>query len=412
MKFNRTTYVIGASTLALIALFVLQAKWMSDSRNLIEQQFDQKVRMALCFAVESLNGTKINCDPGTDSCLPVEETANGYQLSTPLDYELEVIDSTIAKAVAFYDIQMEYEITIIDKTCVPMGSFPQYCAALSPIKQQNDHFLSISFPGKSEFINGKLKFMFFSSIVILCFITLVFVFANYSLLKQKKIDEINRNLFNNMAHEFRTPLTNIGLATRMFSRKHDDLKDNKYLDVISKESNRLKYQVERVLHLAKLENGTYQLEKEKLQIVDLLKEVINDMDLRIREKQAKVNLEIKTKELFVLGDKFHLGNAFRNLLDNALKYSKNTALIDISVENSKDGILIHFQDNGIGISEKEQAIVFKKYKRSEVFGKSNRNGFGLGLAYVKMIVEQHRGFINVISELNKGCRFDLFLPAS
>ncbi len=412
MKLNRTTYVIGASTLALIALFILQVKWMSESRDLIEQQFDQKVRMALCFAVESLNGTKINCDPGKDSCLPVEEVADAYQLSTPLDYELEVIDSTIARATAFYDINMDYEISILDKSCVPIEGFPQYCASLSPIEQKNDHLLSINFPGKSKYIMGKMKFMLISSVVILLFITLVFVFANYSLLKQKRIDEINRSLFNNMAHEFRTPLTNISLATRMFSRKHADLKDNRYLDVLNKESKRLKHQVERVLHLAKLENGAYQLEKEKLPIVDLLKEVVKDMELQIREKQANVNLNIKTDDQFVFGDKFHLGNAFRNLLDNALKYSKIAAQIDITVENNQNGILIHFQDNGIGISEKDQAIVFEKYKRSKAFESSNRNGFGLGLTYVKMIIEQHRGFVNVISELNNGARFDLFLPAN
>ena len=410
MKLNRTTYVIGASTLALIALFILQVKWMSESRALIEQQFDQKVRMALCFAVESLKGTKINCDPGKDSCLPVEEVADAYKLSTPLEYDIATIDSTIARAVAFYDIDMDYEISILDKTCVPITGFPQYCAALSPIEKKNDHLISISFPGKTQYIMGKMKFMLVSSVFILLFITFVFVFANYSLLKQKKIDEINRNLFNNMAHEFRTPLTNIGLATRMFSRKHTDLKDNRYLEVVQKESSRLKHQVERVLHLAKLENGEYQLEKEKLHIVDLLKEVVRDMDLQIKEKQANVNLNINTGDLYVFGDKFHLGNAFRNLLDNALKYSKNVAEIDITVENNSDGILIHFQDNGIGISEKDQAIVFEKYKRSEAFDKSSRNGFGLGLSYVKMIVEQHRGFVKVISELNKGCRFDLFLP--
>ena len=412
MKFNRTTYVIGASTLALIALFFLQAKWMSDSRNLIEQQFDQKVRMALCFAIESLNGTKINCDPSKDSCLPVESVADAYQLSTPLDYELDVIDSTLARATAFYDINMEYDVKILDQKCMPVGAAPQYCAALSPIEKSNDHLLSINFPGKQEYIKGKMKFMFFSSIVIVVFITLVFIFANYSLLKQKRIDEVNRSLFNNMAHEFRTPLTNISLATRMFSRKNPELKDNRFLEVVNKESDRLKHQVERVLHLAKLENGEYQLEKEQLQIVDLIKEVIADMDLQINEKQAKVNLNIQTDKLTILGDKFHLGNAFRNLLDNALKYSKSAAQVDITVENLNEGIFIHFQDNGIGISEKDQAIVFKKYKRSEAFESSNRNGFGLGLTYVKMIVEQHRGFIKVISELNKGARFDLFLPTN
>ncbi len=413
MKSNRTTYVIGASTLALIALIVFQVKWMNDSRHLIEEQFDQKVRMALCFTVESLNGTSIACNLSMDSsCMGVGSPTDVYRVSTPMDYEMEAIDSTLRKALAFYDINMDYEINILESTGLPTGAYPRYCTALSPMERENDHLLSISFPGKSKYIMGKMKFMLLTSIVILVFITLVFVFANYSLLKQKQIDRINRKFFNSMAHEFRTPLTNIGLASRMLSRQHNELKDNRYLEVVNKESNRLKHQVERVLHLAKLENGQYQLEKEKLRVRDLLDEVINDMDIQIREKQATVNLQFDDSDPYIIGDKFHLGNAFRNLLDNALKYSGDDAVVDIMVENNREGILIRFQDNGVGISEQEQAIVFKQYKRSESLEKSTSNGFGLGLSYVKMIVEQHKGVIKVISQLNKGSRFDLFLPAN
>jgi len=110
------------------------------------------------------------------------------------------------------------------------------------------------------------------------------------------------------------------------------------------------------------------------------------------------------------GDKFHLGNAFRNLLENALKYSKDAPIINIAIEKSKEGLTVQFQDNGIGIAKKDQKEIFEKYRRVNQGDVHNQKGFGLGLAYVKMIVERHKGMIKIFSDLNKGTRFDLFLP--
>ena len=193
-------------------------------------------------------------------------------------------------------------------------------------------------------------------------------------------------------------------------RKHKDLGDNKFVKVVQEESEKLKSQVERVLHLGNLENGEYQLQKEELQIDQLLQGVIGGMSLQIQEKKAVINMNIPTEIPTVMGDKFHLGNVFRNLIDNALKYNSGAARIEITLQNNKDGVLILFQDNGRGISKKEQAFVFDKYHRASNGDRHDQKGFGLGLSYVKMIIERHRGFIKVISDLNKGCRFDLFIP--
>ena len=432
--FNRIVYLISAASLALIALFVLQVKWMTNSHALIEEQFDQKVRLALCNTIESLNGGKLDCGPNpmsclpdlsakdkdsnegfanasATSCLPVKSSADLFQVSPQNTVDLAKVDSTLSKMLAFYDISLPYELSIYNGRCNPKNKSGGYCCAMDPFETASGELLNIRFPGKNQYILSRLKFMLFSSILILLFITVVFAYAIYALKRQKQIDKINRNFFNSMAHEFRTPLTNISLATRFLAKQKPNPKEAQYLDIVDSESKRLKHQVERALHLAKFENGEYQLEKAPLDVLGLLKEVVEHMNVQIQEKVAKVRLDVQTNDLVVLGDKFHLGNAFRNLLDNALKYSPDNVEITISIQKNQDGILILFQDNGIGISKKDQQLVFKEYKRSKLFSHDNQSGFGLGLAYVKMIVERHNGFIKVISELNKGCRFDLFLPA-
>ena len=164
------------------------------------------------------------------------------------------------------------------------------------------------------------------------------------------------------------------------------------------------------MHLSKLENGEYQLEKENLNATQLLQEVIKGMDIQIKEKNAQIFFNSKNENILLEGDKFHLSNAFRNLLDNALKYSCPNPKININIKNDDAGVMIQFADNGIGICKKDQTEVFNKYQRVNHGDVHNQKGFGIGLAYVKMIVERHQGFIKVFSDLNNGTRFDLFLP--
>ena len=451
MRPNSTLYVIAASTLALIALIAFQVKWLSDSHRLIEEQFDEKVHLALCFAVsnaivepsscdistditaeeedemmQSTNSitslpwknTKVEplacapvCGVGSDSCLPISLGEVDFTMESATPFVRSSLDSALEMAFSFYAVELDYEVNIFEKENInTLGAFPKYQCALNPLEKNDKHVLSITFPEKENFIFGKLKFMFFSSIIILLFVTSVFIFANYILLRQKKIAQINKEFFNNMAHEFRTPLTNITLAGKLLSKKTEDPKQQKYLSVIDDESRKLKEQIERVLHLSKLENGEYQLEKENLSATQLMKEVIHGMDIQIKEKNASVVLDATSENVLLQGDKFHLSNAFRNLIDNALKYSSPQPKIQINIKKDVEGVMIQFEDNGIGIGKKDQADVFNKYQRVNHGDVHDQKGFGIGLAYVKMIVEQHQGFIKVFSALNKGTRFDLFLP--
>ena len=227
---------------------------------------------------------------------------------------------------------------------------------------------------------------------------------------RKKISEIHKEFFNNLAHEFRTPLTNIRLASKMIGKRKANVDPDRYLKVIEQETAKLNHQVERVLHLAKLENGEYALQKNKICLAELLQEVISDMQLQIQSKNASVQLEVLEEDVAVMGDRFHLSNAFRNLIDNALKYSKDDPRLDIRVKRAGDEILLSFQDNGIGIKPQEQEYVFDRYFRVSTGNVHDAKGFGLGLSYVKAIVERHKGIIKVFSEWQQGTRFDLSLP--
>ncbi len=404
MKWNRIITLIVAAALAGIALLFLQLKWIQRSTDLVEEQFEQKVQMALCSAVDAAR----NGGGSGTACATVSNQLQCRSVLSDSVYQSGELESALADALAFYHIPGPYDLAIVDRR--PPSDESTYCCSLTPLIQTEDHLLSISFPGREDYVRSELGFMFLSSAIIMLFITTVFVLACYTLLRQKYLHQINIDFFNNMAHELRTPLTNIGLATRILQKKKSELRNDRYLQIVERENQRMQQQVERVLHLASLDNGQYQLDKKRVELGGLLREVIGDLEIQIQDKGARVDLEMKATTVVVTADRFHLSNAFRNLLDNALKYAGGQPHIRILVQPLEGGVRIRFEDNGIGIDAKDQAAIFKKFQRSDPDSAGKPPGFGLGLAYVKMIIERHEGWIQVFSELNRGSRFNLFLP--
>lgn len=407
-QWNKVNAVIAGATLALSALVLLQAQWLFHSKNLIEEQFNQKVSLALCMAVTELSDGPQTCIANPEPDFISMLTAS-LVTTVPPQAEEETVRKALDDALAFYDIHLPYDIEIFDKKNTCASEDQPSCCSLGAIEGYNDQMLNITFPTRTQFILGKMGFMIGSSIFILLFVTTVFGLATYYLIQQKKIGERNKDFFNNMAHEFKTPLTNIILANNLLTKKEPSLKGNTFLNITKKEANKLILQVERVLYLAKMEQGNYPLKKERLNLHQLLEEIIDDMAIQIEKKEAVIHLNI-ADNITVIGDKFHLGNAFQNIIDNALKYATLLPEITITSKEKEKGILVLFKDNGIGIAKSEQAVIFDKFQRVGTGNVHNHKGFGLGLAYVKKVVELHQGFIHIISDLNKGSRFDLFLP--
>ncbi len=408
MKINHIAWLIGASAAAILALIGFQVTWMNHSRTLLEEQFNNRVNMALCSTVENLAENQ-NCSAELRACCATADPS-GCQPNLESIVQRPEMKAALTQALHFYQIDLPYEVLITPRdTAASINETPFSCS-LGPILENDSHLLQLDFQGKNEYFLQRMGLMVSSSIAILLFICIIFGLATFYLLRQKRMSDRNRDFFNLMTHEFRTPLTNIQLAGKLLSRKNPELADNQYLGIIRRECSQLTHQVENVLYLAGLEKGEYHLSKSPIDLKHLANEVVAGMDLQIRERAASISLDERAPACTIEGDTFHLGNAFRNILDNALKYSKTQPAIKIDFTREKSGCRVSFTDNGIGLSTRERRRVFQKFQRCATTECAGEKGFGLGLAYVKKIVEMHRGQVSVSSENGKGARFELFFP--
>ena len=409
MKINHIAWLIAAAALAILALIAFQVSWMRHSRSLIEEQFNNRVNMALCSTVE-----KIAADPACSNelracCAP--PGAPGCRSTVDEVMQKPEMGALLTEALHFYQIDLPYRVLISPKDSSAAASRVPFSCSLNPVLEDDTHLLQLEFQGRSEYYLSRMGAMIGASIGILLFICLIFALAAYYLLRQKRLSDRNVDFFNHMTHEFRTPLTNMRLASTLMARKDPALADNKYLHIIRRECSQLTHQVENVLHLSNLEKGDYQLHKEAIDVRALVQEVVQSMDVQIQEKAALVEIQAGEHPCIFQGDAFHLGNAFRNILDNALKYSPQQPQVKIAVEPRPAGCIIRFEDNGIGIPPRERHKIFRKFHRCEAAVSSGEKGFGLGLAYVRKIVELHQGQVIIYNGEQSGTRFDLVFPA-
>jgi two-component system, OmpR family, phosphate regulon sensor histidine kinase PhoR len=410
MKTNRIKIVIVASCLALLGLIAIQVRWMNYSRQLLDEQFEHRVDMALCNAV-----TTTAQEPQKSTVGMTCAQSNGACCADIVSETMILADAQLRKnldkSLAFYGIQLPYAVNVINPQSNPIAQFSDYSCALDPLVSEDTRRLELKFPTKQSYILQRMNVMIGSSALILMAIFLIFFIASYYLLKQKKLADQNLDFFNHMAHEFKTPLTNIKLAAGLLGRKKPELKDDQVLQIISKESNELIHQVERFLQMASLEYNKNPLQRQNLQLETLIQEVIEDLNPSIREKEAVVELKVLGTLPSISGDALHLRNAFRNLIENALKYCDQIPNIQIVLEEGKpEQILVSIRDNGLGINEKELSSIFQAFNRGEAAAAKRFKGFGLGLAYVKKIVELHQGAITVASAQQAGTCFSLSFP--
>lgn len=408
MRPGNIFWIIAASCMALISLVVFQVNWLQHSRRLIEEQFDQKVTMAMCSAVErmerSQNAPDLSvCSTGWNS------PASSQCCNQALAEETDNLRTELTGSMQCYAIDKPFKFSVVNTCNSPntANAAPTYYCPI-PAVAGDDRFLALSFPTKQHYVFEKLGFMVGSSIFILLFISAVFLLTLRALVRQKQLNRISVDFFNNMAHEFRTPLTNIGLALGRLRKGSALNPDDRYLGIIQSERNRLLEQIERILHVAKLERGNYQLEKSPIDLQELTREVVADMNLQANGKHANIEWDADNQPLPVLyGDRLHLSNAIRNILDNAMKYCEQLPRIIVRAKNEGKYAQLSFEDNGVGISAMDQHRLFRPFQR----GFENAvEGFGLGLTYVKKVVEMHGGYVKVDSCPTSGTCFHVFLP--
>jgi two-component system phosphate regulon sensor histidine kinase PhoR len=216
-----------------------------------------------------------------------------------------------------------------------------------------------------------------------------------------------------MTHEFKTPIATISLASEMLmnpqvSGAEDRIR--KYAGIIYEENLRLKNQVEQVLRIAVLDKGTITLKLQTVDLHEIIGQIVRNFDLTIRERNGTIKMNLLAGRSQVIADRMHIENILTNLLDNANKYSPDPPQITVSTTNNDAGVFIVVKDKGIGISPENHKHVFKKLFRVHTGNVHDVKGFGLGLFYVKTMVEEHGGFIRLSSETGSGSSFELFLP--
>jgi two-component system phosphate regulon sensor histidine kinase PhoR len=275
------------------------------------------------------------------------------------------------------------------------------------------NYLYVSFPKHRRYHLKDTGFLVIPSIILTLIIIGTFILTLQIILKQKKIGQIKNDFINNMTHELKTPISTISLASQMLkdsSVKHTPKTIGHVSNVIFDESKRLSYQVEKVLQMAVFNEGRLKLKFTTINLDSLLKSVVSNFQIRITNEGGELKTSFDAKESFIKADEVHITNIILNLLDNAVKYSDEKPVIELSTENKKGWVLVKVKDNGIGIPKEHQKQIFERFYRVPTGNIHNVKGFGLGLSYVKRIVDVHEGRIKVDSNPGKGSCFKVYLP--
>jgi len=259
----------------------------------------------------------------------------------------------------------------------------------------------------------QMRWMIIGSIFFTLMIVSAFYVTVSALLRQKKISEIKNDFINNMTHEFKTPLATISLAV-------DALRNNKVMDdrskmnyfsgIIKEENKRMNKHVETILQAALMDRQEIQLNKKPIHLHELIREVTGNYSLQLEEKQGRIDLQLHAANDYINADEVHFRNLISNLVDNAVKYSKENLTLKISSSNSGSRLILKFEDNGIGMSKETLRRIFEKFYRAHTGNLHNVKGFGLGLSYVKTVIDAHDGKIKVDSSVGRGSTFTLEAP--
>lgn len=379
----------------------ISAKPLPD--EVIEQEGELDVLKRAQFEISLKN---LASSLPIQSRVPIEEAKKllaeqfeNYGITTP--FEFAIYSNGLATKVKSERFKFEKESTY----SIPV--FNDY------EDQKNNIELLVSFPQKEKYLFSDIIGIVILSIVFTLIIIIAYVSALNQSVKQRKISEIKTDFINNMTHEFKTPIATINLALDAIKNpkvQGDKERSDRYLQMIRDENRRMHAQVENVLRISKLEKREVDIDKEPYDVSTILENAIEHIRLIVEHREGTITKHFSANRTMVLLNTTHFTSVLVNILDNAVKYSEETPIIDIYTENAKDFILIKIQDKGTGMSKASQKRVFEKFYREHTGDIHNVKGHGLGLAYVKTIIEDHNGEVFVESEKGKGSIFTIKLP--
>lgn len=421
MKRRTFLIIVTITGFALAGIIFIQFYWIRNAVLLQEEQFDSRVRLALKGAVNQMYENKSDtCAKGLFCSRDCHRNDSVLNNGLNVDALKPLINAEFAEAGL--KGSYVYGIFIPNATHLEYISKRGYekqllkskhTASLSCIFKNDQLVLGTWFPDERNRAMHNIFWWLLVCFILMAVLVIGFIFTIYSFLRQKKISEMKSDFVNNITHEFKTPIATISLASEMLLKPSvlsSEAKARKYASIIYDENVRLKNQVENVLQLATLERGTFNLKYKSIDIHQLILKVAESFQLLVKERKGSVKLLLNAINHQSYADSMHIENVIINLLDNANKYSPGIPDITLYTFNRNDHIVIAVEDKGIGISKENRKRIFRKMYRVHTGNLHDVKGFGLGLFYVKSLIEAHNGNVNVHSEPGEGSRFEISLP--
>ena len=416
--------IVVLISLSVIGILFIQMSWIANALKLKHDEFERGVDNAMGQTRKSIQSAFLY---KVKMFFPNEESTQNflkYNFTTQNAFTRDEISAILDSNLKQNRIKEPFEfcVTNIFKNIIFQSegfkvtdmhtSVARELAPKDSFGPQETLYLSIH-EDKNQIIR-EMAWMIVASIVFTTIIILAFAVTVRTLFNQKKLSEVKSDFINNMTHELKTPLATISLAIDALTNEkviHDTDKIKLYSGMIKEENKRMNKQVEKILQAARLEREEIRLNLQRLDAHTIISKVVDNLSLQIQEKNGSMQLKLNAPSHIIEADEVHFSNIIFNLLDNAMKYASKAPNIEVETVNTGSGTLaIKIKDNGIGMDKETQSRIFEKFYRAHTGNLHNVKGFGLGLSYVKAIVEAHDGSIKVESAPGRGSTFTVSLP--
>lgn len=393
--------VLGISTfIVLLTLVVIQVLFMVKASKIEARNFNHRVVMALKESRDEVARV-------AKTCSNMNSYVCGRKCSSKVrTVNFQKVDSIITSNLSLHQINLDYtfEFNNVDDTDRKLN-MTSYEQSLNGLLEENGIKLLIQFPDYKKFVYAQMGTLFYISIasIILLMISFYASFRMYS--KEKAMLESTSFFIDNMIHEFHTPIANIKFASNLVKKKTEDPKLNKYMDLIKNESERMECHVSDIQGITHIDPKS----TDRFSFNKVLIECAEGFKAPIENKGGELKLDLTNNTDMIKGDVKLIKLVISNLMDNALKYNTNSPKIHLSTNSNKNELCLYIKDNGIGIPQKDLNYIFKKYYRVPTGNIHDIKGFGIGLAFVKEVVEKHKGSISVTNNTSEGVTFKITL---
>ncbi|MFK7925706.1 MAG: sensor histidine kinase [Bacteroidia bacterium] len=418
MQASQTKRLSLLALIAIIGLMGLQSYWFSRA---FERERGVKAEQAQLALRQAAHEILRHLGDSTSVIQPIEQDGNQFLLRIDHRLLFDMVEQEVNDALASHHLSAPYRLTVLD--CAQRNILMGFDLAVADTTRElpcterivvpDCYYLSLRFPTWGTHLLDELWIWWATALIFLLMIA-YFVYNLILMQREKRLAQMRQDFVNNLTHEFRTPITNIGLAQEALQQVLQSEAESEgaqtYLNIIGAENKRLQEQTERILQAAKAEGQSLSLSKRQVEINHLLEELTQRFALRISQLGGAISFEPLPAAQNVWVDPFHLRNALSNLIDNAIKYSPQTLSLSIWLRVNDTSLVIGIEDQGQGIAAKEIPYLFEPFFRVTTGDLHDVKGFGLGLSYVRQVVEAHAGQIIVDSKLNLGSAFKIILP--